>query len=139
MVQVHEDEAVTSIHSFPELHENETTPSVTEPLEFEETAIASPQPSLPVTLETAESAISDEVTIDVQDSEPSTPVPANLPIHVQGKLFGFIFKIRTKFSENKTSVYLQMILELINISFLSEKNGFNSYIFLLLFSFRFGF
>lgn len=99
MVEVHEHEAVTSISSFPELHE--TTPSVTESLELEETRIASPQPPPPVTLETAESAISDEITIDVQDSEPSTPVPENLPIHIQGYIFAFILGIKQNVAKKK--------------------------------------
>ena len=109
MVEEHKDEAVTSIPASPELHENETAPSITEPEEFEETGIVSPQLSPPVTLVTPESAISDEVTTDVQDSEPSTPLPANLSIHVQGKMLGFILKISTKCNVQKSkSVNLQI-------------------------------
>lgn len=81
---------MTSIALSPELHENETTLSVTEPREYEETEIVAPQPSPPVELVTAESAISDEVSTNVQDSEPSIPVPTNLSINVQGKISGFI-------------------------------------------------
>lgn len=79
-----------SIALSPELHENETTLSVTEPREYEETEIVVPQPSPPVELVTAESAISDEVSTNVQDSEPSIPVPTNLSINVQGKISSFI-------------------------------------------------
>ena len=85
MVELHEDEAVTSIPSSPELHEHETAPSVTEPQEFEETRIVTPLPSLPVALVTAESAISDDAANEVQDSEPSTAGPANLSVHAQGR------------------------------------------------------
>lgn len=81
---------MTSIALSPELHENETTLSVTEPREYEETEIVAPQPSPPVELVTAESAISDEVSTNVQDSEPSIPVPTNLSINVQGKISGFL-------------------------------------------------
>lgn len=81
---------MTSITLSPELHENETTLSVTEPREYEETEIVAPQPSPPVELVTAESAISDEVSTNVQDSEPSIPVPTNLSINVQGKISGFL-------------------------------------------------
>lgn len=84
---MHEDEAVTSLR---ELHENETTPSVIETQEFEETETVALQSSPPVERVTADSAISDEGITDVQDSAPSSPVPVNLTNHVPGKMFGFI-------------------------------------------------
>lgn len=136
MVEVHEDEAVTSIPSFPEPHENETARSVTEPLEFEETGIVSPQSPPPVALDTAESAISDEATTEVQDSEPSTPVPANLSIHVQGKTFGFILNILTKCNVQKSkSVNLQMRLKSRNNFFIrkEKEKGFLLIVFFFLF------
>ena len=77
--------------SSPELHESETTLSVTEPREYEDTVIVLPQPSLPVELVTAESAISDAVSTHVEDSEQTNAVPENLSINVQGKIrFGFL-------------------------------------------------
>ena len=74
----------------PELLENETTLSVTEPREYEETVIVVPQPSPPVELVTAESAISDALSTHVQDSERTNTVPENLSINIQGKVFGFV-------------------------------------------------
>lgn len=83
--EVHGNEVVTS--STPELHESETTVSVTGPREYEETVIVVPK----LELVTAESAISDAVSTHVQDSEPTNAVPENLSINVQGKImFGFV-------------------------------------------------
>lgn len=77
--------------SSPELHESETMLLVTEPREYEETVIVLPQPSPPVELVTAESAISDVVSTHVQDPEPTNAVPENLSINVQGNImFGFV-------------------------------------------------
>lgn len=104
-----------SIALSPELHENETTLSVTEPREYEETEIVVPQPSPPVELVTAESAISDEVSTNVQDSEPSIPVPTNLSINVQGKISSFILNKRTV--RKSKNVYSQMRLKSTNIFF----------------------
>jgi len=77
--------------SSPELHESETMLLVTEPREYEETVIVLRQPSPPVELVTAESAISDVVSTHVQHPEPTNAVPENLSINVQGKImFGFV-------------------------------------------------
>lgn len=103
---MHRNEVVTSTASFSELHENETTLSVSEPREYEETVIVVQQPSPPVELVTAESAISDEVRTHVQDSGLSIPVPENLSINVQGKMFGFI--LNRNYSVKSKNVYSQM-------------------------------
>lgn len=89
---MHVHEAVTSLPSSPELHEIEVTPSVSKSPELVETEIDARQPSPPVVLiaADAESAMSDEVITDVQVSGPSSPVPMNLSVHIQGKMVGFI-------------------------------------------------
>ena len=103
---MHRNEVVTLTASFSELHENETTLSVSEPRDYEETVIVVPQPSPLVELVTAESAISDEVSTHVQDSGLSIPVPENLSIIVQGKMFGFI--LDRNYSVKSKNVYSQM-------------------------------
>lgn len=103
---MHRNEVVTSTASSSELHENETTLSVSEPREYEETVIVVPQPSPPVERVTAESAISDEVSTHVQDSGLSIPVPENLSIIVQGKMFGLI--LNRNYSVKSKNVYSQM-------------------------------
>lgn len=103
---MHRNEVVTSTASFSELHENETTLSVSEPREYEETVIVVPQPSPPVELVTAESAISDEVSTHVQDSGLSILVPEILSINAQGKMFCFI--LNRNYSVKNKNVYSQM-------------------------------
>lgn len=103
---MHRNEVETSTASFSELHENETTLSVSEPREYEETVIVVPQPSPPVELVTAESAISDEVSTHVQDSGLSILVPENLSINAQGKMFCFI--LNRNYSVKNKNVYSQM-------------------------------
>ena len=80
-IEVHKDEALTSVPSPLKPHESETTPSSIETQELKETETVVVQSSQPVEKFIADTAIHDDSIAVVQDSA--------LPLRVKGKIFGF--------------------------------------------------
>lgn len=80
-IEVHKDEALTSVSSLLKPHESETTPSSIETQELKETETVVVQSSQPVEKFIADTAIRDDSITVAQDSA--------LPSRVKGKIFGF--------------------------------------------------
>ena len=78
-IEVHKDEALTSVSSLLKPHESESTPSSIETQELKETVVV--QSSQLVEKFIADTAIHDDSIAVVQDSA--------LPLRVKGKIFGF--------------------------------------------------